>query len=147
MAKRKVVDVKPKRVRSPWRAPSMTVKRVGSHEQSLLHDLRGTPPPPFSRVFYVEANLGKLGTPSVASVAWVEGPGVALFSHLVTNPGLPPRVRHAGVRFLLRAVQAYATVTGKVVICVASPSVARFLARRGGTAHSVGVLVQVKGEL
>jgi len=126
-----------------WKAPKLTVTYVPPGACVMAYESRGVQPPPRpSREMVVV-----FGNQAVAALAYQETETLAVFTHLVTEPSAPLRVRHRAVRLLLRAVQGYGAVTGRACLSVASKGVARFMKRSGCTAVSEGALVHIPGEL
>ena len=126
-----------------WKAPKLTVTYVPPDVGVRAYEHRGIKPPTSSS----KEMMVVLGNQAVAALAYQEVGTLAVFTHLVTEPSAPLRVRHRAVRLLLRTVQGYGAVTGRACLSVASKGVARFMKRSGCTAVSEGALVHIPGEL
>lgn len=78
----------------------------------------------------------------VASVGAIEtDAGVVMYEWLVTNPYQPLRVRYSGLRWLFHAGQVYATATGKRILMISRPSIAKAAERFGFARREDGVLM------
>ena len=71
----------------------------------------------------------------------VEDAGCIWLEHLVTSRTLPPRLRHHGVKLLVKAVKAYAAATRSTIVLTTSVrGIMRILAKQGFSVKPTHIL-------